>query len=490
MSHLHFMGIGGVSMQGLARWWHADGHRISGCDAVDGPVTRSLRTLGLQVWHGHDPRHLDHDVDTLVTTMAVPFDHPEVQRARALGLRVVPRIDLLAELFARRSAIGITGTHGKSTTTGLTATLVMAAGIDPSVHIGATLAGLPYNVRYGRGALLVAEVDESDPGFARLLPTVAVITNLEDDHIAGEFDERRNYHASMRDLERATVRFAGAAEHALYCLDWPGLDGLIGHHPGAVSYGTLPHADYHVFDVELTLDGSRFALRLPTGRVARATLSIPGQHNVLNAAAALAAVDLAGLDAVALAPALADFRGVGRRWQRWGDVGGALVIDDYAHHPTEVAATLATARRSGRRVRAVLQPHRWVRTARHWPALAEAARLADEVLVLEIYGSGERAIDGVSSALIVERLRSVGTPASHHSLASAVSYLRATMAPNDLIVTLGAGDVWRVAEALVAPLPVEGAAADAAVAAVDAAGAADQAGAMPLVSPTAPEREA
>ncbi len=449
MSHLHFMGIGGVSMQGLARWWHADGHRVSGCDAVDGPATNALRTLGLHVWHGHDPRHLDHGVDTLVTTMAVPADHPEIERAHALGLPVVPRIGLLAELFERRAAIGITGTHGKSTTTGLAATLALAAGVDPSVHIGASLVGLPHNVRYGRGRHLIAEVDESDPGFADLRAEVAVVTNLEDDHVAGEFDERRNYHASMLELERATTRFACAARHALYCLDWPGLEGLLGDHPGAVRYGTHPDADYLVSDVTLDVSGSRFRLRTPDGRTAQVALAIPGRHNVLNAAAALAAVDLAGLDAVALAPALAGFAGVGRRWQRWGEAGGALVVDDYAHHPTEVRATLATARASGRRVRAVLQPHRWVRTARLWPALAEAASLADEVLVLDVYASGERAIDGVSAALIVERLREGGTDVSHHDMASAVRHLRATLAPGDLVVTLGAGDVWRVAAALV-----------------------------------------
>ncbi len=449
MSHLHFMGIGGVSMQGLARWWHAEGHRVSGCDAVDGPATRSLRRLGLQVWHGHDPHHLDHDVDTLVTTMAVPRDHPEVLHAHALGLKVMPRIGLLAELFERRTAIGITGTHGKSTTTGLVATLTIAAGVDPSVQIGASLVGLPHNVRFGRGPHLVAEVDESDPGFALLRSDVAVVTNLEDDHVAGEFEERRNYHASMHDLEGAMQRFAGSARRALYCLDWPGLQELIGWHPGAASYGTHPGADYQVFDVELAAQGSRFRLRLPSNGVAEAALSIPGEHNVLNAAAALAAVDLAGLDAPALAPALAGFGGVGRRWQRWGEVNGALVVDDYAHHPTEVRATLATARTSGRRVRAVLQPHRWVRTARHWPALAEAAALADEVLVLDVYASGERAIDGVSADLIVEHLRARGTSAAHHDLESVVAYLRDTLEAGDLVLTLGAGDVWRVAEALV-----------------------------------------
>lgn len=450
MSHLHFMGIGGVSMQGLARWWHADGHTVSGCDAVDGPATQALRTLGIEVWHGHDPAHLEHGVDALVTTMAVPHDHPEVQRAHALGIRVVPRIALLAELFERRHAIGITGTHGKSTTTGLTAALALAAGVDPSVQIGATFPGLDHNVRYGHGPLLIAEVDESDPGFASLRPSIAVVTNLEDDHIAGEFDERRNYHASMADLEAATARFTAGARHALYCADWPALPSLLATHPGAVSYGTARDADYRVARMELAGDGSRFELRLPDDRTLTVALAIPGHHNVLNAAAALAAVDLAGLDPAPLTATLRDFRGVGRRWQRWGEVSGALVIDDYAHHPTEVAATLASARHSGRRVRAVLQPHRWVRTARHWPALADAAAAADEVLVLDVYSAGERAIAGVSPERIVERLRDRGVEASHHDIDSAVRYLSRTLAAGDLILTLGAGDVWRVAEALTA----------------------------------------
>ena len=449
MSHLHFMGIGGVSMQGLARWWHADGHQVSGCDVVEGAATRALRDLGIDVWHGHDPAHLDHGVDTLVTTMAVPHDHPEVLRARALGIRVLPRIALLADLFDKRRSIGITGTHGKSTTTGLTAALAMAAGVDPSVQIGATFPGLEHNVRYGHGPLLIAEVDESDPGFARLRPSIAVVTNLEDDHIAGEYDERRNYHASMADLERATARFVADAEHTLYCADWPVLGTLLADHPGAVRYGTAQDAEYRVAHMELAGDGSRFELALPDGRTLTVSLAIPGHHNVLNATAALAAVHLAGLDPELLAPALHDFHGVGRRWQRWGEVSGALVVDDYAHHPTEVAATLASARHSGRRVRAVLQPHRWVRTARHWPALADAAASADEVLVLDVYASGESAIAGVSSDLIVQRLLQRGVAASRHDIDSAVAYLRGSLAAGDLVLTLGAGDVWRVAEALV-----------------------------------------
>jgi UDP-N-acetylmuramate--alanine ligase len=447
MNHVHFMGIGGVSMQGLARWWHADGLTISGCDLHDGPALRSLREMGIAVHLGHDPRHLD-GVDTLVTTMAVPTDHPEVLRARELGLRVVPRIELLAELFTRRAGIGVTGSHGKSTTTGMAATLFMAAGLDPSVLLGASLPSLVHNMRYGAGRHAVAEVDESDPGFAVLRSEVAVVTNLSDDHVAGDFAERRNYHATLADLHAATVRFASRADHVVYNGDWPGLEALLGAHPSHVSFGHAEASDYRIANVQHADRASRFDLHLPSGRTIPVRLVVPLRHNVHNAAAALAAADIAGLDLALVAPALATFEGVGRRWQRWGTVDGAEVVDDYAVHPTEVHAILSAAKETGRRVRAVLQPHRWVRTAQHWPALVEAAALADEVLVLDVYAAGETAIPGISPDLIVDRLNGRGCDASRHTLATATSYLQGSLREGDLIMTLGAGDVWRVAEAL------------------------------------------
>ncbi len=468
--HYHFMGIGGVSMQGLARWYRAEGLQVSGCDALGGPALDALRLEGFDVTVGHDPRHVENGVDTLVTTMAIPRDHPEVTRARELGIEVRQRIEVLGDLFRRRAAIGITGTHGKSTTTGMTAALFLAAGVDPSVQIGAALPGLVGNMRHGSGRFLVAEVDESDPGFAALRADIAVVTNLEDDHVAGDFDERRNYHATLGDLEAAARRYAANAEHVVYCADWPGLDALLAPHPNAVRYGADASADYRITGLTLRSSGAEFELQLPAGRVAEVRLSVPGLHNAMNATAALAAVDLAGLDAVALAPVLADFRGVGRRWQVWGDVRGARIVDDYAHHPTEVHATLTAARATGRRVRAVLQPHRWVRTARHWPALADAAALADEVLVLDVYAAGERAIAGVDVERIVDRVRAAGTHAERHTLASATAYLRASLAPDDLIVTLGAGDVWRVAEGLIADVVPEPSAGEVAEGSLASAG--------------------
>lgn len=447
--HLHFVGVGGVSMHALALWFAREGYRVSGCDAQGGPVLEMLAARGIEVSEGHDAAHAT-DADVLVHSMAIRADHPELVAARGRGARVMKRIELLAELFAARRTIAVTGTHGKSTTTGMAATVLLGLRADPSVQIGARLPAIDGNVRYGEGPDLVAEVDESDPGFADLCAAVAVMTNLEDDHIAGPYDERRNYHASLEDLQAAARRFAGNGATLLYCADWSGLDGLFDDHPCALTYGEAAAADFRVEELELWGEGSRFRLTRPGKPPLEVTLAVPGRHNALNGAAALAAVELAGYDTAGGLAALAVYGGVGRRWERWGEPAGALIVDDYAHHPTEVAATLRTARDTGRRVRAVLQPHRWVRTARHWRALADAAALADEVIVLDIYGAGEAPIPGVSVEAIVARLREQGVRASHHDLASAENYLAATLAAGDLVVTLGAGDVWKVARALAA----------------------------------------
>ena len=446
--HLHFMGIGGVSMSGLALWHAADGARVTGCDVADSPQIAILREHGIDVQIGHGSHHV-HDVDTLVHTMAVAHDHPELVAARAQGTRTVKRIELLGELFRRRRTLAVTGTHGKSTTTGMLASLWLALADDPSIQIGATLPAIHGNVRYGSGPDLVAEVDESDPGFAHLEPSIAIITNIEDDHIAGEYAERRNYHATLADLEAAAQRFAGHADAVVACSDWAELPALLGGHPNLVTYGFGPEAAFRIIELVLDPHGSRFTLTTPDGSSMSVALNVPGSYNAQNAAAALAAAVCAGVDPRPGLSDLARFPGVGRRWQRWGEVDGALVIDDYAHHPTEVAATLRAARNTGRNVRAVLQPHRWVRTARHWAALADAAALADEVIVLDVYAAGETPIPGVSSQMIADRIETAGRKARQCSAENATRYLSETLGSNDLVITLGAGDVWRVAAALI-----------------------------------------
>ena len=434
-------------MSGLARHYRVRGNRVSGCDVAESAMVQQLRKEGIEVAVGHHPSHLE-GVDLLVTTMAVPPDSEEACAAPAAGVETIRRIELLRRLFEEYESIGVTGTHGKSTTTGMIAQLFMELRQDPSVQLGATLPMLGGNMRTGRGRHLIAEVDESDPGFARLASDIAVLINLEDDHIAGEHDERRNYHASLEDLEAAARSFAANARRVISCADWPSLQKVVGDLPSVVSYGVAEAADYRIIELELTALGSSFRLSAPGGRTVPVTLTVPGVHNAQNAAAALATADVAGLPLEAAARALATFGGVGRRWQRWGEPEGALIIDDYAHHPTEVEATLKAARNTGRRVRAVLQPHRWVRTARHWPALADAAALADEVIVLDVYAAGEAAIPGVSVDLIVERINARGRAAAYHDQQSAVAYLHDSLDPDDLVITLGAGDVWRVAESL------------------------------------------
>ncbi len=446
MNHLHFMGIGGVGMSGLARWYAADGYRVSGCDLGLSEEVEALQGEGIEVALEHNPAHVER-ADTLISTMAVPATHPEISAAKAQGKRTLRRIELLAELLAEHKSVTVTGTHGKSTTTGMIATLFLEADTDPSVLVGGQLDVVGGNIRYGQGERLIAEVDESDPGFAYLPSDIAVITNLEDDHIAGSFAERRNYHASLDDLESATKRFAERANFVLYCADWASLEPLLDT-DNALTYGLSEQATYRAVITELRAMGSTFTLRTPEGCL-EVNLGVPGEYNVQNAAAALAAAHLAGLDLEAAASHLGTFTGIGRRWQRRGSVRGALIIDDYAHHPTEVSVTLEAAKHTERRVRAVLQPHRWVRTARHWPALADAASLADEIIVLDVYAAGERAIPGISPELIVSRLRESGKAASYHSAASAERYLAETLEDNDLIITLGAGDVWRVAEGVV-----------------------------------------
>ncbi len=451
--HLHFMGVGGVGMSGLARWYLADGYRVSGCDTGGGEVLGALTKEGVTVFRGHDPSHVSPaaQVDTLVHTMAVSETHPEIQAAHAARVRTLKRIDLLAELLARHQGIAVTGSHGKSTTTGMIASLLIDLDQDPSVLIGAELPALGGNMRYGAGDMVVAEVDESDPGFSRITSHLALVTNLGDDHIAEGFSERRNYHASKGALETALQEFAGNARTLLYCTDWPNLTALLASEH-AHTYGFHEASDYRAEVVALEEMSSVFRLHTPNAERYDVALSVPGEHNIQNAAGALAAVHLLGLDLGAAAAALTDFRGVGRRLQRRGSVDRALVLDDYAVHPTEVEVVLTVAKNTGRRVRAVLQPHRWVRTAQHWPALADAAALADEVLVLDIYSAGESEIPGVSTDLIVDRLNGAGKRAAHHTLASAQAYLEETLEPGDLIITLGAGDVWRVAQGLVTAL--------------------------------------
>lgn len=442
--HLHFVGVGGVSMHALAEWCVSEGFTVSGCDrSITETSLPELRAHGAKLFCEHSSDHVEHGVTTVVHSMAVPTSHPELVRARELGLRVITRIELLGELFERRKAIGVTGTHGKSSTSGMIASALLAVAPDSSAQLGALHPLLNGNMRYGPGEWLVAEVDESDPGFANLTSEIAVITNLDDDHVAEGFTERRNYHGSLAELERALAMFTARAKTVLYCADWEILAPLK-QHANAHTYGLSSNAEYRIINVSHGVHDIRFTISRPLGSPVDVVVGVPGLHNALNATAALAALELAGFDMAAVAPALATYHGVGRRWQRWGLFNGAELIDDYAHHPTEITVALTAAKQTGLHVRAVVQPHRWIRTARMWREIADAAALASDVVVLPVYAAGEAAVDGVSVEHIVKRIEQAGTPARTLSKTEAVAYLSSVAKPGDLIITLGAGDGWEV----------------------------------------------
>ena len=437
MKHVHFMGIGGVGISALAYVMHKEGWRVSGCDAGANELTKRLRAEGVTVFQGHDPAHLD-GVDLLVASNAIPENNPELQRAAEAGIERRERMLVLADILGRGRSIGVSGTHGKTTTTAMIAHVFLELGADPLVLVGAEFSSIGGNVRWGRG-WRVAEVDESDPLIAEVAVDLAVLTNLEDDHVAATPDARKTYHASYEDLEKAVASYAAKAGKVLYNAEWEALERLT-QDLDRVGYG-FSRGYYRA--IEVGDDGFTFAVGGEP--VARVELAVIGDHNVENATAALAAAHLAGLEAESAARALASFKGASRRFEQLGRKGGALLVDDYAHHPTEIAATLKAARKLGRRVRVIFQPHRYGRTQQMWRRFAEALTPADEVIVLEVYAAGETPLAGVSGRLISDRLRELGhTRARFMSWNEARGYLRQSLEENDLILTMGAGDVRRM----------------------------------------------
>jgi UDP-N-acetylmuramate--alanine ligase len=439
---IHFVGIGGIGMSGIAEVLLNLGYQVSGSDLRASDITARLASLGGTIAIGHRAENVA-AADVVVISSAVPRQNPEVVAARARGVPVIPRAEMLAELMRLKTGIAVAGSHGKTTTTSMVAHLLAAAGLDPTAVVGGRLNNFGSNAKLGRGELMVVEADESDGSFLRLSPTVAVVTNIDPEHLDhyGDFERLRAAFAEF--INR--VPFYGLA---VLCVDHPTVQGLLPEvEKRHVTYGLGPLADYQATD--LLLEGFRSVFRASRKgeSLGRFELAMVGEHNVLNALAALAVADELGVPVEASREALAAFRGVDRRFTVRGTAAGVTVIDDYGHHPAEVRATLAGARRAfGRRLVVAFQPHRYSRTRDLREEFATAFNDADLLFCTEIYAAGEDPIPGVTGEALVETLRAHG----HREVVYAadrpalLELLLGRVLPGDLVVTLGAGDITRV----------------------------------------------
>ncbi|MBA3548537.1 MAG: UDP-N-acetylmuramate--L-alanine ligase [Nannocystis sp.] len=451
-THIHFVGIGGIGMSGIAEVLLTVGYRVTGTDLAESEVTRRLTELGAVVHRGHEAEFLA-DADVVVVSSAVRADNPEVQAARARHIPVIPRAEMLAELMRLKQGVVIAGSHGKTTTTSLIASVLQRAGLDPTVVIGGKLNSLGSSARLGSSDLLVAEADESDGSFLILTPTIAVVTNIDDEHM--------DHYGTMARLEDAFVGFANRVPFygmAVVCSDDPRVAAMLPRlTKRTVTYGFKEPADYTAHDLRHDGPLTRFVVRARGEDLGEFALHMPGVHNVLNALAVIAVCDAQEVPRAVTSAALEEFTGVQRRFSVRGTAGGVMVVDDYGHHPTEIRATLAGARTSypDRRLVAVFQPHRHSRVRAHLEGFADCLDLADEVVLTDIYAAGEAPIPGVSIERLLE-LTAARVPGRSvrldRSVAGLAERLSEGTCPGDLVITLGAGSITRVSHELAAIL--------------------------------------
>ena len=453
IKRIHFVGVGGIGMCGLAELLHNQGYRISGSDLRAGATVERLRGLGVEIDIGHAEANVS-DADVVVFSSAVRGTNPELAEAERRHIPVIPRAEMLAEVMRLKDGIAVAGSHGKTTTTSLIAHVLDAAGLDPTAVIGGRViapGATPTGTRLGAGEVLVAEADESDGSFLRLAPVIAVITNIDPEHL--------DHYGSFEALTDAFASFANRVPFwglSVLCLDHPGVQALISRMTRrTTTYGLSSQADLVATGLTPTPEGMRFAVRGPRGLLGEAAIHLPGNHNVLNALATLAVALELDVPFATASQALGSFVGIERRFQTLGEVHGVRVVDDYAHHPAEIRATLEAARsvHAGRIVVA-FQPHRYTRTRDLWDAFFGAFNDADLAFVSEIYAAGEDKIPGVEAGPLVEAIRAHGNRGVHFvpDLDALTEALLRELRAGDLVLTLGAGSITSLGGTLLAQL--------------------------------------
>ena len=451
--HIHFVGIGGIGMSGIAEVLANLGFRVSGSDQKKSEVTAHLEELGVEVTEGHAAENVG-DAHVVVRSTAVRDDNPEISEARRRSIPVIPRAEMLAELMRMKPhTVAVAGSHGKTTTTSMVATVLGIAGLDPTFVVGGIVRTYRANARLGKSELMVVEADESDRSFLMLTPTIAVVTNIDREHM--------DYYKDMEDVRRCFADFVNKVPFygaAILCLDDPHVQAVIPRvERRRVTYGLSAQADVSAHEIAYDQSfGSSFAVWRGIEVLGPVSLRVPGKHNVYNSLAAIAVGLELEVPFAKIAQALGEFGGADRRFQFKGEEAGVTVVDDYGHHPTEIKATLSAARigAPNRRIVVLFQPHRYTRTNDLMDDFASAFNNADVLLVTDIYAASENPIEGVTAEVLTGRIKSYGHKNAEYvgAVESAADVLRYTVREGDLVITLGAGSVHRSGDRLLALL--------------------------------------
>jgi len=449
---VHMVGVGGTGMSGIAEVLVNLGYPVSGSDLSTNPSTRRLKKLGATIHRGHRAEYV-RDADVVVVSTAVQQDNPELIEARRLKVPVIPRAEMLAELMRMKYGVAVSGAHGKTTTTAIIAEVLDRGELDPTVVIGGRVGKLRSGAKLGRGDFMVAEADESDGSFLKMKPTIAVVTNIDREHL--------DHYGGLVEIQDAFVAFLSRLPFygaAVVCLDDPNVAAILPRvDRKVISYGLSSDADVMATDVEVNGLTSSYTAHAFGKKLGRASIDLPGRHSIYNSLAAVAVGLELDVPFETIVAALAAFRGVDRRLQLRGEVAGAKILDDYGHHPTEIMATLAAIREGfGSRTLAVFQPHRYSRTRALLEEFGGAFFLADEVIVTDIYPAGEAPIYGLDGSVVADAIARHGHPSVLYEpkLKEIPGLVRDRMRKGDIVLTLGAGDVWKVGEALVKRRPI------------------------------------
>ena len=442
--HIHFVGIGGIGMSGIAEVLLNLGYRITGSDLNESDITHRLVSMGARICKGHHASHVGF-ADVVVTSTAVKADNPEVLAAHQRGIPVIPRAEMLAELLKMKFSIAVSGMHGKTTTTSMISTILAHGGMDPTMVIGGKLASIGSNARLGDGEVIVAEADESDGSFLKLSPTIIVITNIDREHM--------DYYRDIEQIKDAFLQFANSVPFygsVILCLDDEHVREILTRiKRRVITYGITEAADYQAKEISCKGSSTNYVLYYKGKKSGDVTLNVPGLHNVFNSIAAVAVARELDLAHPVVLEGMSAFMGVHRRLEVKGKRNGVLVVDDYGHHPTEIRATLSAAKQAWNSKRLVVfQPHRYTRTKALFNEFLGCFENADSVILTDIYAASEKEIDGVHASKLCDAIRDNG----HKDVAyipdfdDIVDHLLNVAQPGDVIITQGAGNVWKVGE--------------------------------------------